>query len=276
MTTNNPYIFGDPALDRERLKTQTRLFSDYIQANARRLVGPQIHSILDLGCGEGQLGLLLQDVYGPQTRLVGIDKDDRAIATAQQRAIESGQTTAEFRVNDVTALDVVPPGDFDLVYISLLLLHLQRVDKALALAYNSLRPGGAIWIKDIHINLRTAIKHPAFKKIGDIMGDAMTMIGVNSFISVEVPRLLQTAGFSDIYEEVEQYPLGGPTLEGQATLATILGAFHHARHMMSQMTRVPVAEIERLYMDICQHALYSRTEIGSASYANITARRPAR
>ena len=274
MITRNPYLLGDPAVDRQRLMTQTLLFSDYVRGAAHRLVGTHIQSILDLGCGEGQLGLLLQQLYSPRPRLMGIDNDEQAIATARARAQELGLANVEFQVGDAMDPDTLAPGAFDLVYISLLLLHLRRPDKAIAAAYRALRPGGYIWIKELHPDLRTAIKHPSFKKLGDIMGDTATALGGNSFISVEVPAMLTATGFVDIQSEIEYYLLGGPTPEGQATLATILGAMHHARHIMSKMTEVPVSEIERLYFDICNHALRSRKELGRAPYANFVARRP--
>ncbi|HMA33553.1 MAG TPA: methyltransferase domain-containing protein [Chloroflexia bacterium] len=274
MTTSNPYIFGDPAIDRQRLVTQTQLFSNYILANAHRLVGSDIRRILDLGCGEGQLGLLLQELYRPQAQLVGIDKDERAITTARARAQELGRARVEFEVGDAMAPESVAPGPFDLVYISFLLMHLPRPDQALAGAYNTLRPGGYVWVKDLHLDTRTAIKHPSFKKLGDVMADTMTAIGVNSFISVQVPALLTAAGFTEIREEVEEYALGGSTAEGQATLATILGAFRHAQAMISRVSKVPESEIERWYLDICSAALRSDKELGRARYANIVARRP--
>jgi hypothetical protein len=48
---SNPYIFGNPETDRQRLETQSRLFTRYIRAHARAFCGDKVHRILDVGCG---------------------------------------------------------------------------------------------------------------------------------------------------------------------------------------------------------------------------------
>jgi 2-polyprenyl-3-methyl-5-hydroxy-6-metoxy-1,4-benzoquinol methylase len=267
----NPYMFGDPATDRHRLETQTRLFSNFIRANAVRLVGKGIKNILDVGCGEGQLDAVLHEIY-PQARLVAIDKDERAIIHARKQAQELGLEDVEFLVGDVT--QGLPAGPFDLVYNSLVLLHLREPAQVIQAVYQVLQPGGYIWIKDLHPTWATAMNHRSYRRLADLTASLMETIGAHPFLLNELPHLLTAAGFVDIRQELEEYPLGGATPEGQAFLATQLGVFYNARAMMSKLHKVPESEIERLYLDVCNAALRSTKEVGTESVANLIARRP--
>jgi hypothetical protein len=89
-----------------------------------------------------------------------------------------------------------------------------------------------------------------------------------------VPALLQAAGFVEIRQEIESYPMGGTTPEGQAMLAAQLGVFHNARSVVSRVCKVPESEIERLYLDICDAALRTSKELGRFPLNNVIARRP--
>src|SRR5579859_645987 len=272
MAAENPYIFGDPAMDRRRLEAQTQLFSSFIRANAVRLAGRGVQRILDIGCGEGQLGLVLRDIYAPQAQLVGIDKDERAIALARAHAREQGAANVEFVVGDVMA--GLPPGPFDLVYDSLVLVHLHEPEKVIAAAWAVLKPGGSFWVKEVHPQWMAATNQRSFQKLADYMMATATAIGGHPYIGGDLPRLLAAAGFIDIREEIEEYPLGGTTPEGRAMLATQLGVFHNARGMISRMQKVTEREIERLYLDVCNAALRSSQALGNEPFINFIARRP--
>src|SRR6478672_13201495 len=104
---DNPYLFGNPEPDRLRLETQSRLLSERLRQNAPHFIQGPVTRILDLGCGDDQLGRVLCKLY-PEAHLLGVDKDEKAIRTAQARAQEQGLTHAEYRVGDVN--DPLPEG----------------------------------------------------------------------------------------------------------------------------------------------------------------------
>jgi SAM-dependent methyltransferase len=92
--------------------------------------------VLDLGCGDGRVAFFL----APHTKkLVGLDKDARAVEHAKQRARSLGLANLEFHAADAekTALARFAPGGADLV-VSNLFLSKPVVDRA----KDALRPGG--------------------------------------------------------------------------------------------------------------------------------------
>ena len=77
---------------------------------ARQLPLPRYKQVLDLCCGYGRHALLLAE---RGYRVTGLDRDEAAIAEAQQRAAQAGQTIT-FLVGDMLQLREVP-GEFDAV-----------------------------------------------------------------------------------------------------------------------------------------------------------------
>ena len=77
---------------------------------ARQLPLPRHQRVLDLCCGYGRHALLLAE---RGYRVTGLERDETAIAEAQQRADQAGQTIT-FLVGDMLQLREVP-GEFDAI-----------------------------------------------------------------------------------------------------------------------------------------------------------------
>ncbi len=204
---DNTYLLGDSTLDHQRLATQTRLFSNYVRLNAKRLVGDEVHSILDLGCGEGQLGRVLREVY-PAARLVGIDRDPAAIETARQQAASSGLHNIEYLVGNVE--EELPAGPFDLIYASVIFIHTRRLAQVVELAQAALQPGGYLWVKEVHPKVSEPTSSAEYKELNTIILAALARLGNHPQAAAELLALLPQAGFDQVQHfEDEVYPLGG-------------------------------------------------------------------
>ena len=269
---DNPYIFGNPDVDRQRLETQTHLIGERVKANAHLFVGEHITNILDLGCGDGQLGLLLHAIY-PEARLMGIDKDPKAVLKAREHAQAQGFSQATYVVGDIEA--ALPEGQYDLVFASLILLHTRQLPPVVARIAAATQPGGYLWATELHPGFRTAIDHPAYQQLAAWFFATMAAIGVQPLIGQELPILLRDAGFTDVHTKTEEFPLGGTSYEAQATLATLLGGFYNARLAMSKTQGVPESEIIQLYTELANYALRTRHSVGAIPSLHIVARREA-
>ena len=151
MTNDRPFI---PALGRDvftplydlgiRLTLPERRFKSRLIESAHLARGMHV---LDVGCGTGTL-LLFAAEAAPDTRLVGVDVDDRILERARRKI-----TVAGFRIElERASATELPYADrsFERVLSTLAFHHLTRDEKARAFAeaHRVLRPGGELHLGD--------------------------------------------------------------------------------------------------------------------------------
>jgi len=103
--------------------------------------------LLDLGCGTATLTILLKQLH-PETEVIGLDADDKALAIAQ-RKIAASDLEIELRRGMSFELDL-QDHYFDRVVSSLLFHHLTPEKKLETLTEikRVLKPGGELHIAD--------------------------------------------------------------------------------------------------------------------------------
>jgi SAM-dependent methyltransferase len=246
MSSNNAYVFGDPELDRQRLETQSRLIARYVRASAQKLCGDEVESILDVGCGEGQLGFALQDVYVGAT-LTGIDRDAHAAETATARA-QSEFRSATFVQGDVQ--QSLPLGPYDLVFMSLLLLHTQQPGAVLNNAYKVMKPGACLWI----IDATEAMGGQGGDSPGDwlfgLFFRTLEKIGAHPHIMSELPGLLAAAGFEQATSHRDDPFATNNQIEREQVNAAGLGAIYNAREMLARVNDIPIYQIDKAFAEL--------------------------
>jgi ubiquinone/menaquinone biosynthesis C-methylase UbiE len=91
------YALGHSDPEIERLQIQAKC----LEGVTRRLVFDsgirRGMRVLDLGCGVGDVSMLIAETVGPTGAVVGIDREQRAIETARARAEERGVSSSERR-----------------------------------------------------------------------------------------------------------------------------------------------------------------------------------
>jgi 2-polyprenyl-3-methyl-5-hydroxy-6-metoxy-1,4-benzoquinol methylase/uncharacterized protein (DUF2062 family) len=102
--------------------------------------------VLDLGCGRGQLAIMLLEL-GAATRVRGVDWDDAKIALAA-RAAEG--LDARFERADVRSAEC-EPADTVLLVDVLHYVSAPEQDALLARAADRVRPGGRLFVRDASI-----------------------------------------------------------------------------------------------------------------------------
>ncbi len=103
--------------------------------------------VLDLGCGTGTLTLLIKQLH-PDAQVIGIDGDSQVLTIARRKASQSG-INLTFDQGMAYRLPY-PESSFDRVLSSLVMHHLTREDRRLALReiLRVLKPGSGLLIID--------------------------------------------------------------------------------------------------------------------------------
>jgi ubiquinone/menaquinone biosynthesis C-methylase UbiE len=98
MNLTSVYALGHQDCEIERLQFQSRI----IEPVTRRLIRecgirPRMR-VLDIGCGAGDVSMLLAETVGETGRVVAFDREARVIETAKARALAAGYRQIEFVV----------------------------------------------------------------------------------------------------------------------------------------------------------------------------------
>jgi ubiquinone/menaquinone biosynthesis C-methylase UbiE len=142
MRSEHQYILGHDALEIERLQLQAAVISSI----TRRLIDqsgirPGMH-VLDIGCGAGDVSMLLADAVGETGRVVAFDREPRAITVARARAGAAGYRHIEF----IVASDESFPAQtgFDAAVGRYILISQADAAAMIRRAAAVVRPGGII------------------------------------------------------------------------------------------------------------------------------------
>jgi ubiquinone/menaquinone biosynthesis C-methylase UbiE len=158
------------------------------------------HRILDLGCGTGTMALLIRK-RRPESVVVGVDGDPRALAVARNKAARAS-LAIQF---DEALADALPYPDrsFDRVLSSLVFHHLTHEDKLAALreTLRVLKPGGWLHLADFG---------PPVGWYASLLARLVTHGGrLRENLAGCLPELMREAGFRAVQQQSHHNTLVG-------------------------------------------------------------------
>ena len=147
MSRKTDYVFGHSDLEIERLQVQAAA----IAGITRRLIGeckirPGMR-VLDIGCGAGDVSILLAEAVGPSGLVVAIDREARAIDTTRSRAETAGHRNINAVVASVDDIPIARP--FDAALGRCVLVHQPDPVAMIRMAALVVRPGGIVAFHEI-------------------------------------------------------------------------------------------------------------------------------
>ncbi len=142
-------------------------------------------SVLDVGCGTGDLAIEVARRVGAAGQVAGIDASPEMIARARQKAMRR-HLTIDFRVEPIEALSFAD-ASFDVVVSSLVFHHLPHTLKQQGLVeiQRVLKPGGRVLLVDF---LRSTHRPPFHSALEEGLQDLPLLLEEAGFLQVEWQR----------------------------------------------------------------------------------------
>jgi len=150
MASKADYLMGIGDAEFERLKLQ----GAYLEPMTRRLIreagiGPGMR-VLDIGCGGGNVSMLLAEAVGPSGHVVAIDREERAMGLASARAQQAGLDRIEFVLTTDEEFTGFAP--FDAAIGRYVLFHQPDPAAMIRRAAAAVRPGGVVALHEMVVS----------------------------------------------------------------------------------------------------------------------------
>jgi ubiquinone/menaquinone biosynthesis C-methylase UbiE len=197
------YIIKGGEEGRARLSVLARVLVPTTQKLLDRFEPLSGLTVIDAGCGGGDVSFELAERVGPSGRVIAFDLDETKLAAAREEAGRRQFGHVEFHNGSV--VEKWPAGDAALVYIRFVLTHLPVPEALLVRAMEALSPGGAIVVEDIDFGGHFCDPHcDAFYRHSELYAAAAKLRGADAFIGRRLARMLDTTGFADVDSSLVQ------------------------------------------------------------------------
>src|SRR5277367_3962556 len=145
--SNVPYILGHSNAELRRLMLQAAILKPITQRLLREIGMQPGMRVLDIGCGSGDVSLLLAEMVGPTGSVVGIDRSPAALALARDRARVTGHPNITF--HEAALVNSGGPAPFDAAIGRYVLVHQADPAVMIRAAASHIRKGGVVAFHEI-------------------------------------------------------------------------------------------------------------------------------
>ncbi|MDQ7092841.1 methyltransferase domain-containing protein [Desulfosporosinus sp. PR] len=154
-------------------------------------------SVLDIGCGRGDLALLLAEIVGTEGSVLGLDFDESALAFARERFRENKLTNAAFIHADLNNLSLDHP-QFDAIVGRRVLMYLPEPERVIADLGALLKVGGLMIFQehDSTMSPGSIVPMPLHDQVNKWIWDTVEREGGNTHMGFGLWNLLAQKGLA--------------------------------------------------------------------------------
>ncbi len=196
-------------------------------------------TVLDLGCGAGDVSFVAAELVGPQGQVIGVDASAPAVARARRRAEQLEMSNVRFVESDIH--DPAPGGPFDAVTGRLILMYQPDPSAVLRVQATVLRPGGLVVPIEIDMyTARTVPSTPLADRVIWCITEAFKRNGIPTSLGPRLWSVLTEAGLQPKGMIGLQPCFGPEDPDGPALLAGLV------RTLLPLMERTGVTTAEEI------------------------------
>lgn len=193
MSTAIEYPLGYSDAEDRRLASQAEIYESLTLDVFRRAGISEGMSVLDVGCGVGDVSMLVAGLVGPSGRVVGVDRNERSLSVARYRARVAGLENVEFANADL--LDFRSPRPFDAIVGRLVLLYFKNPEELIRHLLTQLNPDGIVAFHEMDMSAYNSIEiAPLNDRVERWIISAFKSSGIATDMGQRLPNIFMAAG----------------------------------------------------------------------------------
>lgn len=239
-----PHFYAPGHSDREldRLSMQARMFEPFTRQLFREAGLGVGMRVLDVGCGSGDVALLVRELVGPTGAVVGMDRAPAAIVRAKARAESRQLSNVQFVEGDPTLIRL--DKDFDAIVGRLILMYYSDPMDALRRLLTHLRPSGIVAFQEFDASgCKSHPASPTYDRCVSWIIRTLYLSGADSHIGLKLYRIFRSAGLSVPVLRLDGIISGSPSAPTYEALAEV------CRSLLPVMERFGVASAAEVEID---------------------------
>jgi ubiquinone/menaquinone biosynthesis C-methylase UbiE len=246
-----PYVFGHSDSELHRLMRQAAVLTPI----TRRLLGDaglaRDMRVLDVGCGTGDVSMLVADMVGSGGAVVAIDRSRDALAIARERAQAAGHDNIEFCEGSAEALTTRVPFDFAIGrYV---LVHQPDPASLIRAIAKNVRPGGVVAFHEPGLyDTRNQTVPPIalWSKVFDWIYTALRSVITHPDAGARMAGHFHEAGLKRTPTLFCEIPIGG------GAQSPLIGwVVHSLRSLTPQLEKIGVATAQEIDIETLEDRL---------------------
>jgi ubiquinone/menaquinone biosynthesis C-methylase UbiE len=204
------YALSVNEIEVERYRLMAEMARE-LEADAWKLAGIVPGAVVaDVGCGPGAVSVVMAELVGPTGRVIGIERDEAALAAARQLVKGARAANVELRSGTATATGLAA-SSVDVAVLRHVLAHNGGQEQAIVRHLASrVRPGGCVYLVDTDITaFRVLDMDSGLADMGDRYTKLHQVLGNDPSVGLRLGKLITEAGL-DLLRHLGRYQIFEP------------------------------------------------------------------
>jgi 2-polyprenyl-3-methyl-5-hydroxy-6-metoxy-1,4-benzoquinol methylase len=215
------YALGHSEQELQRLTRQGRAFEPFTRQLFEEAGISRGMRVLDVGCGSGDVAFLAADLVGPGGKVVGVDRERKAVDWADACARSRGIRNVNFVEGDPAEMEF--DRQFDAVIGRLVLMYYPDPVGAVRKLMRYVRPEGLIVFQEIDLaNACSLPVAPLFERSMTWIEQTLSETGARTQMGLELYPVFVAAGLPGPSMRVDALIGGGPQCPVYEILAELV------------------------------------------------------
>jgi 2-polyprenyl-3-methyl-5-hydroxy-6-metoxy-1,4-benzoquinol methylase len=215
------YALGHSEQELQRLSRQGQALGPFTRQLFEEAGINRGMRVLDVGCGSGDVAFLAADLVGPSGKVVGVDRERKAVDWANARTHSQGTTNVNFVEGDPAEMEF--DQQFDAIIGRLVLMYYPDPIDTIRKLMRHVRPEGLIVFQEMDLaNARSLPVAPLFERSVTWIKQTLSATGARTRLGLELYPAFVAAGLPGPLMRIDALIGGGPHCSAYEIVADVV------------------------------------------------------